>query len=54
MGHNIMGISNSNCMRQVFLEIRHESSIADTRLPKCHKFDTVQSIVHLKANIYYA
>lgn len=43
-----MGMSNSNCMWQVCLEIRSKCSIANTRLPKCHKFYAIQSIVYLK------
>lgn len=50
--HDIMGMSNSNCLRQVCLEIRCKCSIANTRLPKCHDFYAIQSIVHLKEHRY--
>lgn len=34
---DIICVSNSNGMRQVSLEVRSKSSIADARLPKCHQ-----------------
>ena len=46
--HDIVGMSNSNCLRQVCLEIRSKCSIANTGLPKRHQFYAIQTVVHLK------
>jgi hypothetical protein len=43
-----MGMSNSDRLRQVCLEIRSKCSIANTRLPKCHQVYAIQSVVNLK------
>lgn len=43
-----MGMSNSDRLRQVCLEIRSKCSIANTRLPKRHQVYAIQSVVNLK------
>ena len=48
MRDDIVCISNSDRVRQVSLEVRSKSSIADARLPKCHQLHIIQPVVHNK------
>lgn len=48
MWHHVILIGDSNCIRQVFAEVRSKNRIANTWLSKCHNLNIVFTLIDLE------